>query len=209
MEIRTPAALWNERYAEPFASYGTDPNDYLREVADRIPEGPVLCLAEGEGRNAVFLAGRGHHVTAVDLSEVGLRNARELAARQEVTIETVIADLASYDFGSSRWAGIVSIWAHVPSAIRPNLHAACARALRPGGVFVLEAYTPRHLERPGIGGPSDPDALPTPAELRRDLAGLRLEHCREVDRDITEGKYHHGPSTTVQVLAVAPGPAAG
>ncbi|WP_459549179.1 class I SAM-dependent methyltransferase [Nocardia sp. X0981] len=135
--------------------------------------------------------------------------ARDLAARQRVTIETVVADLATYDFGSSRWAGIVSIWAHVPSAIRPGLHAACARALRPGGVFVLEAYTPRHLERPGIGGPPDPDALPTPEELRRDLTGLRLEHCREVDRDITEGKYHHGPSTTVQVLAVAPGPAVG
>lgn len=142
MEIRTPAALWNERYAEPFASYGTEPNDFLREVADRIPAGPVLCLAEGEGRNAVFLAGRGHSVTAVDLSDVGLRNARELAARHGVTIETVVADLATYDFGSARWAGIVSIWAHVPAAVRAGLHAACAWALRPGGVFVLEAYTP-------------------------------------------------------------------
>lgn len=204
MEIRTPAELWNERYAEPFASYGTEPNDYLREVAARIPAGPVLCLAEGEGRNAVYLAGRGHAVTAVDLSDVGLANARKLADRHGVTIETVIADLTTYDFGEARWAGIVSIWAHVPSAVRPALHAACARALRPGGVFVLEAYTPRHLDRPGIGGPPHADALPTPAELRRDLSGLLLDQCHEIDRDISEGKFHHGPSTTVQVLAVKP-----
>lgn len=204
MEIRTPAELWNERYTEPFTSYGTEPNDYLREVAERIPAGPVLCLAEGEGRNAVYLAGRGHSVTAVDLSEVGLANARKLAARQGVTIDTVVADLTTYNFGDTRWSGIISIGAHMPSAARPALHAACVRALRPGGVFVLEAYTPRHLDRPGIGGPPDADALPTPAELRRDLPGLRLEHCREVDREITEGKFHHGPSTTVQVLASKP-----
>ncbi len=204
MDTRTPAELWNERYTEPFASYGTEPNDYLREVADRIPAGPVLCLAEGEGRNAVYLASRGHSVTAVDLSEVGLANARKLAARQGVTLDTVVADLTTYDFGDTHWAGIISIWAHMPSASRPALHAACARALRPGGVFVLEAYTPRHLDRPGVGGPPVADALPTPAELRRALPGLRLEHCREVDREISEGKYHHGPSTTVQVLAFKP-----
>ncbi|NKY60109.1 SAM-dependent methyltransferase [Nocardia flavorosea] len=204
MEIRTPAEVWNERYTEPFASYGTEPNDYLHEVAERIPAGPVLCLAEGEGRNAVYLAARGHSVTAVDLSEVGLANARKLAARHGVTVDTVVADLTTYDFGDSHWSGIISIWAHMPSAARPALHAACARALRPGGVFVLEAYTPRHLHRPGVGGPPVVDALPTPAELRRDLAGLQLEHCREVDREITEGKYHHGPSTTVQVLAFKP-----
>ncbi|MFI5715488.1 class I SAM-dependent methyltransferase [Nocardia sp. NPDC051750] len=204
MKIRTPAELWNARYAEPFASYGTEPNDYLRTVAERIPAGPVLCLAEGEGRNAVYLAGRGHQVTAVDLSDVGLANARELAAQHGVTIDTVVADLTTYDFGNSQWAGIISIWAHTPSAMRPGLHAACVRALRPGGVFVLEAYTPRQLDRPGVGGPPDPDALPTPAELRRDLPGLRLEHCAEVDREITEGKYHHGPSTTVQILAIKP-----
>ncbi|MEU4313245.1 class I SAM-dependent methyltransferase [Nocardia sp. NPDC024068] len=205
MEPRTQADLWNERYTRAFESYGTDPNDYLREVADRIPDGPVLCLAEGEGRNAVFLAGRGHPVTAVDLSEVGLAHARSLAADRGVILETVVADLAAYEFGESRWAGIVSIWAHVPSALRPDLHAACARALRPGGAFVLEAYTPRQLTRPGIGGPPSADALPTAAELRHDLSGLRIEHCRETDRDITEGKYHHGPSSTVQVLAFKTG----
>ncbi|MGE0792026.1 MAG: cyclopropane-fatty-acyl-phospholipid synthase family protein [Sandaracinaceae bacterium] len=192
--------MWNERYADAFASYGTEPNDFLREVADRIPEGPVLCLAEGEGRNAVFLAERGHAVTAVDQSDVGLANAATLAARRGVELTTVVADLADYDLGEARWAGIVSIWAHVPPSLRAPLHAACVRALRPGGAMVLEAYTPKQLERPGVGGPPTAELLMTPEALRAELAGLDLERCEEVDRDVQEGRYHHGPSTTVQVL---------
>lgn len=208
MTMPGAAEMWNERYAKPFTSYGTEPNDYLRDVVDRIPEGPVLCLAEGEGRNAVYLAGRGHSVTAVDLSEVGLANARDLAARHGVEITTVVADITEFEMGEARWSGIVSIWGHLPSAVRPGVHAACVRALRPGGVFVLEAYTPRHLDRPGVGGPPVADGMPVPEEFRRDLTALRLEHCREVDRDIAEGAFHHGPSTTVQVLGVKPNDAA-
>lgn len=196
--------MWNERYADPFVSYGTEPNDFLREVADRIPDGPVLCLAEGEGRNAVFLALKGHAVTAVDFSEVGLANAAKLAAARGVQVECVLADLAVYEPGEARWAGIVSIWAHVPPAIRRPLHAACVRALEPGGVLVLEAYTPRHLDRPGKGGPPSAELLMDPDALREELAGLTFERCAEVERDVHEGKYHLGPSTTVQVLAFKP-----
>ncbi|WP_338864723.1 class I SAM-dependent methyltransferase [Myxococcus stipitatus] len=196
--------MWNERYADAFASYGTEPNDFLREVAARIPDGPVLCLAEGEGRNAVFLAHRGHAVTAVDLSEVGLANAARLASERGVPLTTVLADLAEFDPGEARWAGIVSIWAHVPPRVRARLHAACVRALRPGGAFVLEAYTPRQLARPGKGGPSAVELLMTPEELREELSGLRIERCVETERDISEGRFHQGPSTTVQVLAFKP-----
>jgi SAM-dependent methyltransferase len=196
--------MWNERYSEPFVSYGAEPNDFLREVADRIPDGPVLCLAEGEGRNAVFLAEKGHEVTAVDLSEVGLTNAAALAAERGVGITAVLADLAEYDLGSERWAGIVSIWAHVPPDVRVRVHAACVRALRPRGAFVLEAYTPRQLDRPGEGGPPTVELLMTPEGLRSELEGLRVERCEEMERDIAEGRYHSGPSTTVQVLAFKP-----
>ena len=196
--------MWNERYAETFASYGTEPNDFLREVADQIPEGPVLCLAEGEGRNAVFLATLGHAATAVDQSEVGLANAASLAAKNGVKITTVVADLNDFDLGENRWSGIVSIWAHVPPELRGRLHAACVKALRPGGAMVLEAYTPRQLTRPGVGGPPVEALLMTPEGLRKELSGLRMQRCEEVDRDVNEGKYHTGPSTTVQVLAFKP-----
>lgn len=192
--------MWNERYADPFASYGAEPNDFLRQMAEQIPAGPVLCLAEGEGRNAVFLAGRGHAVTAVDQSPVGLKNAARLAAEKGVELTTVVADLAEFDLGEAQWAGIVSIWAHVPPAIRGPLHAACVRALRPGGVFVLEAYTPDQLEQPGLGGPRVAELLMTPDGLRAELAGLTFERCDAVMRDVQEGRFHAGQSATVQVL---------
>ena len=196
--------FWDERYGQRFESYGSEPNDFLRSVADRLPEGPVLCLAEGEGRNAVFLAERGHAVTAVDLSPVGLANAAALAEERGVALETIEADLADYDPGVGHWAAIVSIWAHVPPAVRGPLHARCVRALKPGGAFVLEAYTPRQLDCPGVGGPPTMELLMTPEILRVELTGLRFELCHEVERDVDEGRYHHGPSATVQVLAFAP-----
>lgn len=196
--------FWDERYGERFESYGTEPNDFVKAVADRLPEGPVLCLAEGEGRNAIFLAERGHAVTAVDLSPVGLANAAALAKERGVALETVQADLAEYDLGEDRWAAIVSIWAHVPPAVRGPLHARCVKALKPGGAFVLEAYTPRQLECEGVGGPPVAELLMTPDGLREELAGLRFETCHEIERDVAEGRYHTGPSATVQVLAFAP-----
>lgn len=196
--------MWNERYADAFSAYGKEPNVYLQAVAERIPPGPVLCLAEGEGRNAVYLATMGHQVTAVDSAAVGLANAARLAADRRVELTTVVADLAAYDLGESRWAGIVSIWAHVPPAIRVPLHAACVRALQPGGAFVLEAYTPRQLTRPGVGGPPTEELLMTPEGLRQELHGLHIERCEEVDRDVQEGRFHQGPSMTVQVLAFRP-----
>lgn len=195
--------MWNERYSDTFTSYGTEPNDFLCEVAGRIPSGPVLCLAEGEGRNAVFLAQRGHAVTAVDLSDVGLANAATLAASRGVVLTTVVADLATYELGEAQWAGIVSIWAHVPSIVRTRLHRACVRALRPGGALVLESYTPRHHEL-GRGGPPSTDWLMTAAGLRLELAGLRFERCDEVERVVSEGRYHQGESSTVQLLAFKP-----
>ncbi|MEM6788238.1 MAG: class I SAM-dependent methyltransferase [Myxococcota bacterium] len=196
--------MWNERYADAHVAYGTDPNDYLREVADRIPSGPVLCLAEGEGRNAVFLAARGHAVTAVDQSSVGLDHAARLASQRNVSLTTVVADLGDYDLGDAAWAGIVSIWAHTSAPIRKALHARCVWALRPGGAFVLEAYTPRQLTRAGRGGPPDAATMMTADGLRRELVGLAFARCEEVDRDVDEGRYHRGPSATVQALAFKP-----
>lgn len=194
---------WNARYQEPGYAYGTAPNDFLRDMADRIPEGPVLCLAEGEGRNAVHLAERGHVVTAVDLSEAGLAKAAALALERGVGLHTVHADLADFVIEERAWAGIVSIFAHLPPAVRARLHAAVVHGLRPGGVFLLEAYTPAQLAL-ATGGPADPTLLMTAASLRTELAGLELELCREVEREVVEGRLHRGRAAVVQVLGRRP-----
>ena len=194
---------WDLRYSEPGYAYGTEPNAFLREVAARIPAGPVLSLAEGEGRNAVFLAGLGHAVTAVDASAVGLAKAEALARERGVRIATQVADLAEYPIEPRAWSGIVSIFAHFPPALRRRLYAAAAAGLCPGGVLVVEAYTPRQLAF-GTGGPRDAALLVTLADLRAELPGLEFAIGREVERDVTEGKYHGGRASVVQALARRP-----
>lgn len=196
---------WDERFAGDEYAYGKEPNEFVVAAADRIPPGRVLCLAEGEGRNAVYLAGLGHDVTAVDASSVGLAKARRLAAERGVSLTTVLADLTDFTIEPEAWAGIVSIWAHLPRPVRTRLYGQAARGLLPGGVFVLMAYTPAQLAY-GTGGPSVPGLLVDLASLREDLPGLEFVIGREFVRDVHEGKLHQGPSAVVQVLARRPTP---
>ncbi len=194
-----PREFWNQRYALPGWAYGTNANDFLREVAPLL-EGPVLCLGEGEGRNAVFLAQRSLEVTALDLSATALRKARQLAAERHVCIETVEADLEEYELGENKWGAIVSIWCHLPPALRARLYGNVARALRPGGRFVLEAYLPSQLAF-DTGGPKNRDLLCEPKDLRAELAALQIERIESLERDVQEGAWHHGRSAVVQLLA--------
>lgn len=197
-----PREFWNHRYAQPGFAYGTEPNDFLREHAGAL-SGPVLCLGEGEGRNAVFLAQRGLEVTAVDLSPLGLEKASELARTRGTRLTTKVADLADFDLGEAQWGAIVSIWCHLPPWVRTQVHAGVVRALKPGGVFLLEAYTPRQLAF-DTGGPKNAELLYEPEVVRAELTGLEVERCAELERDVQEGDWHRGKSAVLQVLARKP-----
>jgi SAM-dependent methyltransferase len=194
---------WNTRYDQPAYVFGTEPNDFLAEMAEEIAAGPVLCLAEGEGRNAVFLALRGHAVTAVDQSAVGLAKASRLAEERGVTITPVVADLADYTIEPGEWSAIVSIFLHIPAALRRAIYRNAVVGLRPGGVFVLEAYTPKQIGL-GTGGPQDPGLTPTLQQLQEDLDGLEFEIGRELQREVLEGIGHTGMAEVVQVFARKP-----
>jgi len=192
---------WDARYHEEGWAFGKEPNDFLREAADRLPaNGRMLCLAEGQGRNAVWLAQRGHEVTAMDQSAAGLEGAKQLAAERGVTLTTVRADLAEFEIEPGAWQGIVSIFAHVDGALRARVHARVERGLAPGGVFVLEAYRPEQIGR-GTGGPSDDDRMVNLARLRRELPTLEFLVAREIDREVLEGVRHRGMSSVVQLVA--------
>ena len=131
--------MWDERYSAEEYAYGTNPNNFLEANVSSIPKGKVLSLAEGEGRNAVFLAKQGYSVTAVDSSLVGLNKARKLAEENGVIVEFIHTDLAEYDLGENKWDGIVSIFCPLPSSIRKQLHKKVEAALKRDGVFLLEA----------------------------------------------------------------------
>jgi len=194
------AEFWNARYGSEEYAYGTSPNDFLVEVAGRIPPGRVLCLAEGEGRNAVFLAEHGYQVLGVDASAAGLGKARRLAESRGVTMETVMTDLAEFDIQPGYWSGIVSIFAHLPKDLRQRLHRQAVEGLVEGGALVLEAYTPQQIAL-GTGGPPVAELTMTADTLRKELRGLDFEIAREIEREVHEGAFHSGPSAVVQILA--------
>lgn len=190
---------WDTRYKTEDYIYGTTANDFLISVVDRIPPGRILCLAEGEGRNAVFLAEKGYSVTAVDFSSVGLQKARQLAARRGVSIDTCCADLSEFMIQPNQWQGIVSIFAHVPPEVRVPLHRAAVAGLATGGAFVLEAYTPQQLQYK-TGGPPTAGLMMNLTELQTELMGLEWAIAQEKVRFIREGMLHNGMSAVVQLL---------
>lgn len=195
--------MWDQRYNTPEYIYGKTPNDFLVEMIDRIPKGEVLSLAEGEGRNGVYLAQQGCRVTGVDSSEVALQKARALAAERGMEITTLHQDLSELTIKSAAWDAVVSIFCHLPAPLRASLHRQVVQGLRPGGCLVLEAYTPRQLEFK-TGGPPTIELMMNLESLREELAGLDFEYAREIERDIHEGSYHNGRSAVVQVVARKP-----
>jgi len=196
--------MWDERYSGDDYAFGTAPNDFLVLMEDRLPRGKALCLGEGEGRNAVWLAGQGFDVTGVDASRVGLDKGLRLAKDRGVTIQVVHADLSDYAVEPAAWNVIVSIFCHLPPALRCTLHADAVAGLKPGGMFLLEAYTPAQLGM-GTGGPPALERMMDLETLRIELAGLKFVHARELERTVHEGDYHNGSGAVVQIVGIKPG----
>ncbi len=192
--------MWDEKYSKQHYIYGTEPNGFLKNNYQTIPQGPVLCLAEGEGRNAVFLAQKGYNVVAIDSSIVGLKKAEKLAKSKQVEIELIHGDLETFDLGRDQWHGIVSIFCHVPQSIRTLLHESIQKALKVNGVFLLEAYTPEQLSLK-TGGPPTKELMMSKELLTKELKGMTFEHLSELERSVIEGTHHFGTGAVVQALA--------
>jgi len=199
------SSFWDQRFAEPGYKYGTAPNAFLREQAHRLPaRARVLAPGDGEGRNSVWLAERGHRVQALDSSGVGLAKARALAAGRGVAIDTVQIDLADWRPEPGGAEAVVLIFTHLPSTLRRAVHRTAALALAPGGWLLLECFHPQQIGRPS-GGPKDPDMLATLPALRADFAGL-LDEVLAWDGEtvLDEGPGHQGAARTVRYLGRRP-----
>ena len=191
--------MWNERYGSDGFAYGTEPNSFLAENA-KLLTGPVLSLAEGEGRNAVFLASLGFDVLGVDGSEVGLAKAHKLAESKGVSIRTEVADLATYEPPANHYGSVVSISAHLPSDVRRRLYPLVMQSLKPGGIILLESYSKSQLAR-NTGGPKDPDMLLTAEDIVKEFPDCDVVLCQEIEREIVEGEFHTGLASVVQFIA--------
>lgn len=194
-------AMWNERFSTPDYVYGEAPNSFLVEHIAKLAKcRNVLLLAEGEGRNAVYLARQGFKVTAIDFSEAGREKCLHLAKKHNVTVNYQVADLADYTFPIQTYDAIIGIFAHTPKEIRQSVHAQIPSALTPHGICLIKGYTAAQLSL-GTGGPKDPEMLLSAEILRKELQGLEVLHCEEKRVMLEEGQLHNGESAVVEYIS--------
>ena len=195
--------MWDERYSDSEYAYGKDANDFLVEHQSKLKKSNVLCLADGEGRNSVFLAENDYNVTSVDSSSEGVKKAIRLAEERNVSIQTVVADLSHFHIDENSWDSIVSIFCHLPPVLRKQVHSDVVKGLKPGGILLLEAYTPDQIVL-GTGGPPVAEMTMSLLELQEEFKGLTFEFAAEKKRNVVEGKYHTGEAAVVQIIARKP-----
>lgn len=199
-----PGAFWDERFAAETYRYGTEPNRFLAEHAHDFGEGlRVLMPGDGEGRNGVYLAKLGHKVTIIDISRRGIEKAEALAKRRGVEIVAVHADLRDWEPPTARFDLIGSFYLHVHPDIWGAVQAKLIRALKPGGVVILEAFTVEQLKYES-GGPGNPDMLLSAAKLRQAYAGFAFELLEEKVVELGEGEGHRGEGAVVRMIARKP-----
>lgn len=200
-----PADTWNRRFAEADYLFGTEPNVWLREHAGVWQPGErVLCVADGEGRNSVWLARQRLQVDAFDISEVGVAKARRLAGQQGVAVNFSVADCDDFGWAEGAYDGVAAIFIQFADpALRERLFARIVRSLKPGGVLVLQGYTPQQLAF-RTGGPPHLSHLYTEELLRAAFASLDILTLRSHEAMVTEGAGHHGQSAQVGLVARRP-----
>ena len=196
------ASTWNKRFEGEGYVFGTEPNAYLREQAFRWrPGSRLLCVADGEGRNSVWLAAQGMVVDAFDISEVGVAKARKLAAMSGVSVEYSVADCDSWPWPTDTYDGIAAIFVQFADpTMRERLFANVIRSLKVGGLLVLQGYSPKQLEYK-TGGPSLLSHLYTEEMLRTAFASTELLELRAYDADLAEGTRHRGRSALIGLVA--------
>lgn len=194
--------IWNQRYAGEEYHFGTEPNAFLVTQRHLLKPGmSCLAVADGEGRNGVWLARQGLQVLSVDASPVALAKAQKLAAVHEVAVQFELADLLQWEWGDRRYDVVVGIFIQFATpAQRAAMFDGIKRSLKPGGLLLLQGYTPRQLEY-RTGGPSQVENLYTEAMLREAFADMEMLHLAEHDSHISEGAGHHGMSALIDLVA--------
>jgi SAM-dependent methyltransferase len=193
---------WENRFSGTDYEFGEEPAAFLSRQAGRLPKsGRALAVADGEGRNGVWLARQGLTVTSMDFSPKAQAKARALAGKHSVTITTELADAFTYDWPTEAYDVIAAIFIQfLGPADRASVFGHIRDALKPGGLLLLTGYTPKQLEF-GTGGPKAVENLYTRALLEREFADFGKVEIVEHDAVLTEGAGHHGMSALVDMVA--------
>ena len=193
----SPQKMWDERFAQAEPVYGEEPNAYLRAQAHRLTPGcKVLVPGDGYGRNGIWLARQGFRVTTVDLSPIGVERARQSAQAAGLAMTIEEADLATWTWPVGEFDAVASIFLHLPPDLRPRIHLQMLATLKPGGLLVIEAFTPAQLQH-SSGGPRQVELLYTAEILRGDFAAADALELLEVEINLDEGRLHKGRAAVV------------
>ena len=197
--------FWDERYAKPGFLFGEAPNAFLKTQLPSLKPGmAALAIADGEGRNGVWLAEQGLYVHAVDASKVALGKSRQLAAQRGVSLQWEEVDLQTWAWPQAAYDIVVAIFTQfVGPEGRARQFAGIRQALKPGGLLIMQGYTPRQLEY-GTGGPPHAENMYTEALLRATFGDWEILHLREHDDHIEEGAGHSGMSALIDLVARKP-----
>lgn len=196
------ASTWNSRYSTDEYIFGTEPNRWLHQHADVLPaQGRVLCVADGEGRNSVWLASRGLEVDAFDVSAIGIEKARRLAIQKGVSVHYTLADCDGFAWPAQTYDAVVAIFVQFADpAMRARLFNNMMTSLKPGGLVLLQGYTPKQLEY-RTGGPPEVSHLYTPEMLSESFAALRISELHAYEEVMQEGSRHQGLSALIGMVA--------
>jgi SAM-dependent methyltransferase len=196
---------WQTRYATPEYAFGKSPNYFLESCKRLLPRsGRALAVADGEGRNGVWLAEQGLDVVSIDFSPAAQRKAKALAAERDVKVTFELVDVHNWNYPSAAFDVVAEIFTQFSNpADRARKWAGMLKALKPGGLLIVQGYTPKQLEY-GTGGPKEIENLYTRAMLEQEFGGLRELSLVEEERDIHEGTSHGGMSAVINLTARKP-----
>jgi SAM-dependent methyltransferase len=197
--------FWENRYAVPHYAFGKEPNYFLASCKALLPQrGRALAVADGEGRNGVWLARQGLDVLSIDFSPSAQRKGKALAAEFGVAVAFQEVDVHAWDYPEAQFDVVVEIFTQCSAPRdRARKWAGMRRALRPTGLLILQGYTPKQLDY-GTGGPKEIENLYTRAMLEEDFKGFSDMRIVEEERDIHEGTSHGGMSAVIGLTARKP-----
>ena len=195
--------FWNTRFDKEEFIFGKEPNEYLVEQSLRYlkPGNSVLCVADGEGRNGIWLAKQGILVTGFDVSDIALAKAKQFAKEEQVSIQYSLCDTDSFDWQANSYDAVIAIFIQFADPeMRTRIFQQVHQSLKPGGIFILQGYTPKQLEYK-TGGPSLIEHLYT-EELIRDLSKeFEILDLRCYEKELSEGARHSGMSALLGLSA--------
>jgi SAM-dependent methyltransferase len=197
-----PLETWNARFAREDFLFGEEPNAFLRAQAHRLqPGGSVLCVADGEGRNSVWLAEQGFRVTAFDFASNAVAKARRLAQLHNVDVNQQLGDAYTWPWDDKRYDGLIAVFIQfLPPEERDRVFEGMKSAVAPGGLFLLEGYRPEQVDN-HTGGPPRREHMYTREWLEGIFSGWELLLLEDYDAVIREGQAHNGISALIDLVA--------